>query len=702
MKGSHDFKEWGQFFGEAQRQFSDYKGSTEADQHKLQREIFYIQGLHKELSNWVFVRNIFVWIQKILNHMFFKTYKFFGLIYKRLVAVFPGSELNKYLLETLPYRVRRALQGDNLSAILADSHAMARARWVAMPAYCLRTGLVEFERLPVLDISVVTYHSSRWVEDFIKSIFNSGYPLSKINLFVRDHGDGNATRDAFDMVISSLPQKFGGFNYSQGENAGFGSGHNYNFSLASAPWFLVCNIDGRFATESISIVMSAAIKSGKDVAAWEFRQSPYEHPKYYDPVTMETSWVSGACVLFRRSAYQQVKGFDDSIFMYGEDVDLSYRLRSRKWRLAYVPAAIFEHDTYEEAAQFKPLQFHGSTLANLLLRLRFGSWLDIFAIGRMKRELKRAADFQGQGLECEHNMKKFKSMAPKFLMSRLRWRNSFVSLPFRGWDYGLTRDGAFFKINKNELKGEPLVSFIIRTYPGREGLLKQAILSVVNQTYQNLEIIIVEDRGATFSNLAKDFSDKFEIPIKYKSVMNSDSNRCVTGNEALKLVAGEFVNFLDDDDLVFSDHVETLVAASRENPNAVGWYALSWQVETINDSRGKMTGLLPMTPEGFRREFDRDLFQIMNYMPIQAVMFRRSLFERYGGFDVRLENLEDWELWRRYTLFDDFKYVGEKTTSLFHIPFCPARRKKRQDILDEYYEIAQEVAREARNRFFLN
>lgn len=690
---------WRQILTELQAQFEVYRQKTESAQHDMQRKIFLLQDANKELERWMLFRRCWVWWVNKVSCVGRRVYRIAGRIYHRIIMTFPLSELKKHLLDTLPYRLRRTLQGDNLSSILADSHRLAKARWTATPAYCLRRGVVDSESLPFLDISVVTYHSSRWIEGFVNSIFDSGYPLSRINLWVRDHGNDSATKDAFESIISSSSQGFGSFNYSRGENAGFGAGHNHNFSLASTPWFLVCNIDGRFTSESLSKVISAAIKSDSDVAAWEFRQAPYEHPKYYDPVSMETSWVSGACTLFRRSAYQQVGGFDNSIFMYGEDVDLSYRLRFRGWRLVYVPAAIFEHDTYEEASQFKPLQFHGSTLANLLLRLRFGSWLDIFAISRMKKELSRAADLQGEGEGYKDSMKKFKKMAPSFFMSRFRWRRTFASVPFRGWDYGLTRDGAFFPIKKSDGEDMPLVSVIVRTYPGRESLLKQALISVVNQTYQNLEIIVVEDRGDSFLELSGEFSEKFGIPIKYKSVMRSDSNRCMTGNEALKLADGEFVNFLDDDDLIFSDHVQTLVAASREAPDAVGWYALSWQIETVVDKKGKMTGLLPMTPEGFRREFDRDLFQVMNYMPIQAVMFRRELFERYGGFDLRLENLEDWELWRRYTLFDDFKYVGEKTTSLFHVPLCPVRRKRRQDVLDEYYEIAQVVAQEAKNKF---
>ena len=60
--------------------------------------------------------------------------------------------------------------------------------------------------------------------------------------------------------------------------------------------------------------------------------------------TCETvDWVSGACFLVRRSAFEQVGGFDESYFMYAEDVDLCWRLGRRGWRVLYLPSAEVTH-----------------------------------------------------------------------------------------------------------------------------------------------------------------------------------------------------------------------------------------------------------------------------------------------------------------------------------------------------------------------
>ena len=61
------------------------------------------------------------------------------------------------------------------------------------------------------------------------------------------------------------------------------------------------------------------------------------------PVRRDAGWLSGACLLVRRSAFDQLGGFDDGFFMYFEDVDLGYRLGQAGYRNVYEPAASVMH-----------------------------------------------------------------------------------------------------------------------------------------------------------------------------------------------------------------------------------------------------------------------------------------------------------------------------------------------------------------------
>ena len=73
----------------------------------------------------------------------------------------------------------------------------------------------------------------------------------------------------------------------------------------------------------------------------EALQLPIDDPKPCDPVTLDTPWVSGACIALSRSAFEELDGFDEGFFMFGKDVDLSRRARASGFALKICPTALF-------------------------------------------------------------------------------------------------------------------------------------------------------------------------------------------------------------------------------------------------------------------------------------------------------------------------------------------------------------------------
>ncbi len=112
------------------------------------------------------------------------------------------------------------------------------------------------------------------------------------------------------------------------------------------------------------------------LAYGSFRQFPYEHPKFYDILTGYTSWSSGAAFAIRRPIYEELGGFDNKIFMYAEDVDLSWRIRAKGYKLKYCPKVTIMHYAYASAGEVKPTQYLNSVINNLLLRYRYLSFKD--------------------------------------------------------------------------------------------------------------------------------------------------------------------------------------------------------------------------------------------------------------------------------------------------------------------------------------
>jgi glycosyltransferase involved in cell wall biosynthesis len=170
----------------------------------------------------------------------------------------------------------------------------------------------------------------------------------------------------------------------------------------------------------------------------------------------------------------------------------------------------------------------------------------------------------------------------------------------------------------------------------------------------------------------------------------SKVGRARAGNLALAEARGEWLNFLDDDDVLFADHIEVLLDAAQR-AGTKGAYGLAWETQ-INVRRPESAGFDEVShATRHRQPFDRLSLWHHNFLPIQAVLFHRSLFERYGGFAEDMDQLEDWNLWTRYTLEDDFVLV-EKTTSKYRVPANVREAASRQALLDNAY--ADAVARQ--------
>jgi N-acetylglucosaminyl-diphospho-decaprenol L-rhamnosyltransferase len=75
-------------------------------------------------------------------------------------------------------------------------------------------------------------------------------------------------------------------------------------------------------------------------------------------VRTRPDWVSGAAMLVRKSAYEEIGGFDERLFMYMEDVDLCRRLREEGWAIGYEPDAVVEHVMGHSQSADQPLRWY--------------------------------------------------------------------------------------------------------------------------------------------------------------------------------------------------------------------------------------------------------------------------------------------------------------------------------------------------------
>ena len=490
--------------------------------------------------------------------------------------------------------------------------------------------------------------------------------------------------------------RFAELNVHYGErNLGFGVGNNRLLERSAQEFVLLLNPDAALLPGALDIAL-AAIPGRPKVAAWEFRQSPYEHPKNYHPITLETSWVSGAAVILRRSALLEIGGFDPRLFLYGEDVDLSWRLRARGWKLHYLVKALVVHDSYSEPGQVKPQQTYGSTFANLCLRARFGTRTDVIAGLRILfDEILARPTFAGRRMALFKNFLRFLKHYRHFASTRIRANKDFSPL-FASWDFEYRRKGSFLPVvDAQSFPEQPLVSILIRTHR-RPGWVREAIQSAAQQTYPNIEIVVVEDGEPTAREMIeREFA---ALPNLRYYATGKPVGRAGAGNLAMQLAQGEWCNFLDDDDLLYPDHVETLMdTALRER--VPGVYGIAWEVPTERICEEPLRYIESAPLHRYQMPFNHLTLWVHNYIPIQCAMFKRELYLRHGGFEEDMDQLEDWNLWTRYTLDTRFVLV-DKTTSLYRVPLCVDASHSRQIALDLAYKHA--LARQRQMRMSLD
>lgn len=532
--------------------------------------------------------------------------------------------------------------------------------------------------LPSIDVVIVTYNSADDIEKCLKSLAGSNYDLKKINVFVIDNASSDGTVD----ISTGFNRKklFKHFEVIKNEkNKGFGPAVNQAAAPGGSDYIFVLNPDSELHPDCLKLLTEQAAND-REASLWEPRQLPYEHPKFYSPLTLETIWSSGAAFLVRRDMFQAVKGFEESLFLYAEDVDLSFKIRNCGSRCRYVPKAVVWHYSYAKPHEIKPLQQFYSLRNNLLLRYRFGSLGQIVKGYVLVKLLFLRGDRSVSGI---------RRLAFKALFSHLplvprmiAWRSKnlkkryFKGYKFFGFDYELHKSGAFHECSLPSTN--ELVSVIVRT-TNRPDVLREALRTVANQTYPNIEVIVVEDGPAVSEQVVAEFRELLEI--KYYST-TEPLGRCKAGNKGLELAKGTYINFLDDDDLFYADHVETLVAALQRDKDFKAAHSACYEAKVRTKSQD---GLEIVALHPFFEPFDRGKLKARNLFPIQVVAFHRSLYEQYGGFDEKLELLEDWDLWLRYSKATDFLSIP-KTTSEFRTPADPVIYNSRRQTIEFWHE----------------
>ena len=171
------------------------------------------------------------------------------------------------------------------------------------------------------------------------------------------------------------------------------------------------------------------------------------------------------------------------------------------------------------------------------------------------------------------------------------------------------------------------ISIIIPYYKG-ENYIHETLQSVYDQTYQDFEVIIVND-GSERSAL--DLIEKKSYFKNLKIIHQENQGQSSARNNGVKSATGKYILFLDCDDLIdkkFLDKTHQILSKNNE-------IRICYSKGKFFEKTDKQWVLQPFNT------FD---FLIENCIPITALIYKED-FEKVGGFDTQLNYYEDWDFW---------------------------------------------------------
>jgi glycosyltransferase involved in cell wall biosynthesis len=196
----------------------------------------------------------------------------------------------------------------------------------------------------------------------------------------------------------------------------------------------------------------------------------------------------------------------------------------------------------------------------------------------------------------------------------------------------------------------PKVSVIIPTH-NRAAFLRAAVRSVLNQTFQDLEIIVVDDASEDETpGVIRSFPDSRIRYIRHET----NRGQGVTRNDGISRASGKYIALLDDDDEWLPDKLEKQVRLLDASPSNVGliytgFYRVDgWTKRVLSTVR----------PEKRGKAFEE--LCVKNWMgTCSTVLIRRACFEKTGLFDEGLASAADYDMWLRISKEFEIDYIHE-------------------------------------------
>ncbi len=201
-----------------------------------------------------------------------------------------------------------------------------------------------------------------------------------------------------------------------------------------------------------------------------------------------------------------------------------------------------------------------------------------------------------------------------------------------------------------------MVSVIIPTF-NRPETLPKALKSLQDQSFNDFEAVVINDGGCDIQYIIDSFNSVIKLNyISYNRCQGASAAR----NKGIRAAKGKYITYLDDDDILYKDHLEILAEFLEKTQFKIA-YTDAYRIFQKKSGNSYIT----VSKKLFHsQDFNRDYLLVASYIAILNVMHEKSCIEKSGYFDETLTSHQDLDLWIRLSQYYDFGHI-KKTTAEF-------------------------------------
>ena len=526
-----------------------------------------------------------------------------------------------------------------------------------------------------VSVVIPTYNYAHFIGEAIESILAQTFPVWEI--LVVDDGSTDNT----EQVVAAYGDKV---RYLKQENSGVCAARNFGVENSSGDFIAFFDADDICFPTKIEKQMAKFAEDTKiglvHCGMREF--NPQGNTIRYHFEGRKEGWIademllmmpvitaSGSSIMVSRKAFNAVGGFDTDLTV-GEDWDFCYRV-ARKFKVGFVPEILVDYRYHGKNTHLNLVKMERSmkiafekafnTDNEEILRLRRKSYGGFYQI--------LAGSYFTDG-----NYLRFAKYSLKSLLLMPENSFYFLTFPLRRFKRGRENTEVINEINfSNDVLKSSLpavldnsitqkISVVIPTYNYAD-FISEAVESVLAQTFPVFEIIVVDDgSNDNTEEIIKQFGDK----VKY--IKQRNGGVCAARNNGVENAGGDFIAFLDADDVWFPEKIEKQMAKFAEDTK-IG--LVHCRMREFDTESGETMRLHLEGEEGWVADGLLLLDKTIIIGCGGSIIVRRKAFETVGGFDTNLKVGEDWDFCYRIArkfkvgfvreILVDYRYHGKNS-----------------------------------------